>query len=99
MAEKKMLVKEPNRIMEFTRKVALAYIGAFGVAGDELGKLFERFVTRGERIEQEARKMAKQNDKQVRQFAHDMQKEQKAAVARANKTVKKAVKRVEHAIA
>lgn len=99
MAEKKMLVKEQNRFMEFTRKVALAYIGAFGVAGDELGKLFERFVTRGERIEQEARKMAKQNDKQVRQFAHDMQKEQKAAVARANKTVKKAVKRVEHAIA
>lgn len=99
MAEKKMLVKEPNRFMEFTRKVALAYIGAFGVAGDELGKLFERFVTRGERIEQDARKMAKQNDKQVRQFAHDMQKEQKAAVAHANKTVKKAVKRVEHAIA
>ena len=99
MAEKKMLVKEPNRFMEFTRKIALAYVGAFGVVGDELGKMFETFVTRGERMQKDARKMVKEGNKEVRQFAHDVQKEQKAAVVRANKTVKKAVKRVEGAIA
>ncbi len=99
MAVKKVEMKEPNRFMEFTRKMALAYVGAFGVAGDELGKLFETFVTRGERMQQDARKMARQSNKDVRQFAHEVQKEQKTAMARANKTVKKAVKRVEHAIA
>lgn len=99
MAVKKIEMKENNRFMEFTRKVGLAYIGAFGVAGDEMGKLFERFVTRGEMIQKDARKMAKENNLQVRQFAHEMQKERKDAVAKANKAVKKAVKRAEHVVA
>lgn len=98
MAVKKVEHKRSNRFMEYTRKVGLAYIGAFGVAGDEMGKLFDKFVTRGEVIQQDAQKMVKSNGKQVRMFAQDMQKEQKAAVAKANKTVKKAVHRVEHAI-
>src|SRR5438034_8312394 len=76
---------EANNVREFSRKAALAYVGAFGVAADEFGNLFEKFVTRGEQ-------MVKQNEKQVRQFAAQVQKEQKANVARANKTVKKAVK-------
>lgn len=95
MAEKKLEMKEPNRFMEFTRKVGLAYIGAFGVVGDEAGKLFETFVTRGERMQKDARKMMKQSGKEVRQLAHEAQKEQKHAVARANKTVKKAVKNIQ----
>jgi len=90
---------EYNNVREFTRKAALAYVGAFGVAADELGKLFEKFVTRGEQMQLDARKMVKQNEKQVRQFAAQIQKDQKANVARANKTVKKAVKRVEGALA
>lgn len=90
---------EMNNVRELSRKAALAYVGAFGVAADELGILFEKFVTRGEQMQQDARKMVKQNGKQVRLFAARVQKEQKANVARANKTVKKAVKRVEGAIA
>ena len=84
---------------EFAHKAALAYVGAFGVAADELGKLFELFVTRGEQMEKDARKLAKQNGKQVRLFATQVQKEQKATAVRANKTVKQAVKRVEEALA
>lgn len=99
MATKKVELHETNRVVELSRKVALAYVGAFGVVTDELGKLFEMFVTRGERMQKDARKMVKKNDKQVREFAAQMQKDQKATVARANKSVKKAVKRVEHAIA
>ena len=98
MAVKKVEHKETNRFMEVTRKVGLAYIGAFGVAGDEMGKLFEKFVDRGELIQKDARKMARENGKQIRTFAQDMRHEQKAAVAKANKTVKKAVRNVEHAI-
>jgi hypothetical protein len=90
---------EMNNVREFTRKAALAYVGAFGVAADELGSLFEKFVTRGEQMQHDARKMVKQNEKQVRQFAAQVQKDQKANVVRANKTVKKAVRRVEEAIA
>src|SRR4051794_24361977 len=90
---------ETNNVREFTRKAALAYVGAFGVAADELGRLFYKFVTRGEQVELDARKLVKQNEKQVRQFAAQVQKEQKTNVAHANRTVKKAIKRVEEAIA
>ena len=99
MAAKKVENKEMNRFMELSRKAALAYVGAFGVMADEMGKLFETFVTRGERMEKDARKLMKEGNKEVRQFTHQVRKEQKAAVARANKTVKKAVKQVENAIA
>lgn len=99
MATKNGKSQETNRLMEFSRKAALAYVGAFGVAADELGKLFELFVTRGERMEIDARKLVKQNGKEVRQFAQQVRKEQKVAATRANKAVKKAVKRVENAIA
>ncbi len=98
MAAKKMEHKEKN-VREVMRKVALAYVGAFGVAADELGKLFELFVTRGERMEKDARKIVKQNSKEVNQFAKEMQKEQKQTVAKVTKSVKKASKRVEHALA
>lgn len=95
MATKKIEDKQTKRLMDFTRKVVLAYVGAFGVAADEFGKLFDRFVVRGERIEKEARKLVKQNEKDMRHFAQQVQKEQKVAVAKANKNVKRAVKRIE----
>lgn len=99
MATKTHKPVETNSVREISRKAALAYVGAFGVAADEAGKLFERFMVRGERIEQDAREMVTQNEKQVRHFANRVKKEQKANVVRANKTVKKAVKRVEKAMA
>jgi polyhydroxyalkanoate synthesis regulator phasin len=74
--------------MEFPHKVLLAYVGAFGVAGDEFAKLFELFVKRGERVEKDARKFVNREEKQVRKFATQVQKEQRA-------TIRKAVKRVE----
>lgn len=99
MAVKKIEHKEQAGFKGMARQVALAYVGAFGVLGDELGKLFERFVARGERMEKDARKLAKQNGKQVRQLTQQAQKEQRAAVAKVNKSVKKTVKQVEHALA
>jgi len=99
MTMKKAELEQPRRVREFARKVALAYVGAFGVVGDEAGSLFERFVDRGEQMEIDARKRLKRNDKQARHLAGELKKEQKASVARANKTVKKAVKQVEQAIA
>lgn len=99
MATKNGKTAEMNSMREMGRKAALAYVGAFGVAADEAGKLFERFVKRGERVEKDARVMMQQNEKQLRQLAMRVKREQKANVVQANKTVKKAVKRVEKAIA
>lgn len=99
MATKKAEPQQMHRMRELSRKVMLAYVGAFGVISDEAGKLFERFVNRGEEMEKELRLRAKRNDKQVRHFAGQLKKEEKATVARANKAVKKAVHRVEHAAA
>ena len=99
MATKKAETQQMHRVRAFTRRVALAYVGALGVVSDEAGKLFERFVDRGEQMEQELRKVVRRNDKQVRQFAGQLKKEQKAAAAQTNKTVKRAAKRVEQAIA
>jgi hypothetical protein len=90
---------EPNRVIELSRRVGLAYIGAFGIMGDELYRLFERFVTRGERMEREARKRMKRNTKHVQKMAAEFEHEQKANYARATKAVRKTVKRAEHAIA
>ncbi len=95
MAAKTTKTVEATSVRELGRKAALAYVGAFGVAADEAGKLFERFVVRGERIEKDARKLMKQNEKQAREFATEVKNDQKANVAR----VKKAVKRAEKAIA
>ena len=73
----------------------LAYVGMFGVAGDKLGDWFELFVERGEVIEKDARKLVKREEKQVRKFAADVQKQEKAAVHKAEKTVKQTIKKVE----
>jgi poly(hydroxyalkanoate) granule-associated protein len=98
MATKKQ-IQEPNRVRQVSRKVALAYIGAFGVAGDELAKLFERLVERGESMEKRARKMMNQNGKQVRHLTVNFEREPKANSAQAPKSPRKTVKRVEHAAA
>ena len=99
MATKNGKHGETMRAREVGRKAALAYVGAFGVAADEAGKLFERFVKRGEKMQKDARVMVQDNEKQLRHLATRVRREQKANVAQANKTVRKAVKRVEKAIA
>jgi hypothetical protein len=95
MAAKKIERREMKGLRAWSRRVALAYLGAFGVASDEIARLFERFVQRGERVEKNVRKMVRQNGKEARHLAHELQKEQKAAAAKANKSFKKAVKKVE----
>jgi len=95
MAVKKIEPKKTSSVREWSRKVALAYLGAFGVASDEFGKLFELFVNRGERVQKDVRKMVQQNGKEARHLVHEMQKEQKTATARASHALKKAGKKVE----
>jgi hypothetical protein len=95
MATKKIEGKEENALVEFGRKVVLAYVGMFGIAGDKLNEWFELFVERGEVIEKDARKMVKREEKHARKLAANLQKQEKAAVHKAQKTVKHAVKKVE----
>ena len=98
MAAKKT-TPESSRLAAVSRRVGLAYIGAFGVIGDELGSLFERFVARGERIEQDARKGFKRNANGTQKMAADLENETKEKTARATKAVRKAVKRAEQSVA
>src|SRR5262245_15560730 len=99
MAVKQVELKQGKNFKEMARKVALASVGAFGVAADELGKLFELFVERGERMQKDSRKLTAQSEKQVRQLANELQPKSNGATAKANKSVKKAVKKVEQALA
>jgi hypothetical protein len=95
MPVKKIQAKEANGLREFGRKAVLAYVGMFGIATDKLNEWFDLFVERGEEMEKDARKMMRRNEKEVRKFAADLQKQEKAAVHKAEKTVRKAVKRAE----
>jgi hypothetical protein len=79
------LKREPARWREMSRKIYLAYLGAFGVASDELTKLFKLFIERGERMDRSVLKQAKRGEKQVRKFAARVEKEQKATIKRAAK--------------
>jgi hypothetical protein len=72
------------RFMDSAHRFLWAYMGAFGMAGDEFVRLFNLFVKRGERMEKDVRKLVK-----------EAQKEQAKVTVRAEKAVKKAVKRVE----
>lgn len=94
MATKKVQVQEANGLMELGRKVMLAYVGMFGIAGDKLTEWFDLFVERGEVMEKDARKLVKREEKQVRKLAADLQKQEKAAVKKAEKSVKHAAKKV-----
>lgn len=94
MATKKVEVQEANGLVELGRKVVLAYVGMFGIAGDKLTEWFDLFVERGEVMEKDARKMVKREEKQVRKLAADLQKQEKAAVKKAEKSVKHAAKKV-----
>lgn len=87
MAAKKEMEKHNGRWMELPRKLGLAYLGAFGLAGDQAVKLFNLFVKRGERVE-----------KDMRKFVQEVQKEQPGFVANIEKPVKKTVKKVEAAV-
>ncbi len=95
MATKKVQVPETNNLVELGRKVVLAYVGMFGVAGDKLNEWFDLFVERGEVIEKDARKLVKREEKHARKLAADLQKQEKLAVKKAQKSVKHAVKKVE----
>ncbi|GIL16039.1 MAG: hypothetical protein BroJett039_12120 [Chloroflexota bacterium] len=94
MATKKAEPREMNSVIEFGRKVALAYVGMFGIASDKLGEWFDLFVERGQVIEKDARKMYKREEKQMRKLAVDLQKQEKAAVKKAEKSVKQTIKKV-----
>lgn len=94
MATKKVQVQEANGLVELGRKVVLAYVGMFGIAGDKLTEWFDLFVERGEVMEKDARKLVKREEKQVRKLAADLQKQEKAAVKKAEKSVKHAAKKV-----
>lgn len=94
MATKKVEVQEMNGLMELGRKVVLAYVGMFGIAGDKLNEWFDLFVERGEVIEKDARKMVKREEKHARKLAADLQKQEKMAVHKAEKSVKHAAKKV-----
>lgn len=84
MAAKKPEMEMRERFMEMPRKLYLAYLGAFGVVGDEALQLFDRFVERGERVE-----------KQMRKLVNEVQAEQPKLAARVEKAGKRAIKRAE----
>ncbi|MGB8646194.1 MAG: phasin family protein [Anaerolineae bacterium] len=52
--------EERNRLLEATRKVMLAAVGAVGLAQDELEDFVNRLVKRGEIAEKDARKLIKE---------------------------------------
>ncbi|MGB8646510.1 MAG: phasin family protein [Anaerolineae bacterium] len=52
--------EERNRLLEATRKVMLASVGAVGLAQDELEDFVNRLVKRGEIAEKDARKLVKE---------------------------------------
>lgn len=72
--------------MGMGRKFYLAYLGAFGMAADEAGKLFEMFVKRGERVE-----------KSIRRVVTTAQEEEPKVRASVEKSVKRAAKKIEAA--
>lgn len=90
MATKKVEVPEVNGLVKLGRKVMLAYVGMFGIAGDKLTEWFDLFVERGEEMQNDTRKMVKREEKQVRKLAADLQKQEKAAVHKVQKSVKHA---------
>lgn len=95
MATKKVQIQETNGLLQVGRKVVLAYVGMFGIAGDKLNEWFDLFVERGQVIEKDARKLVKREEKHARKLAADLQKQEKLAVKKAQKSVKHAVKKVE----
>ncbi|RIK33510.1 MAG: hypothetical protein DCC52_03065 [Chloroflexi bacterium] len=108
MATKKVQIQETNGLLQVGRKVVLAYVGMFGIAGDKLNEWFDLFVERGQVIEKDARKLVKREEKHAdarklvkreekhaRKLAVDLQKQEKLAVKKAQKSVKHAVKKVE----
>ena len=52
--------EERNRLLEATRKVMLAAVGAVGLAQDEMEDFVNRLVKRGEIAEKDARKLVKE---------------------------------------
>jgi len=80
MATKKVQVQETNGLLQVGRKVVLAYVGMFGIAGDKLNEWFDLFVERGQVMEKDARKLVKREEKHARKLAADLQKQEKLAV-------------------
>ncbi len=61
--------EERNRLFEVTRKVALAAVGAVGLAQDELEDFVNRLVKRGEIAEKDARKLMHEMTEKRRKMA------------------------------
>ncbi len=71
---------ERGRIMEASRKLMLASIGAVGLAQDELEKLAQRLVERGQIAEQDSKRL-------VREIMDRRQKETERAEEQVEKRV------------
>jgi len=87
MAKVEVKVEESNeeemergRILEASRKLMLASIGAVGLAQDELEKLAQRLVERGQIAEQDSRRL-------VREIMDRRQKETERAEEQVEKRV------------
>ncbi len=67
--------EERSRLLDASRKIVLASLGAVGLAQDELKNLTNRLVKRGEIAEKNARKRMKQDSDQRRKSARRMDRQ------------------------
>lgn len=77
--------QERNRLFEIVRKVALASIGAVGLAQDELEDFINRLVERGEIAEKDARKLMREvSEKRGKHTEHQVEKQFEKMLDRMN---------------
>ncbi len=85
--------EEKSRLLEATRKVVLASVGAVGLAQDEIENFVNRLVKRGEIAEKDARKLLKEaTDKRrhsTRGFDRQVEKQMDKVMDRMNIPSKK----------
>ncbi len=77
--------EERNRLFQAVRKVVLAYIGAVGMAQDEVEDLVNRLVKRGEIAEKDARKLLREvTEKRSKRAEKTMDKQMEKLLDRMN---------------
>ncbi len=85
--------EEKSRLLDATRKVVLASVGAVGLAQDEIENFVNRLVKRGEIAEKDARKLLKEaTDKRrrsTRGFDRQVEKQMDKVMDRMNIPSKK----------
>ncbi len=67
--------EEKSRLLEATRKVVLASVGAVGLAQDEIENFLNRLVKRGEIAEKDARKLLKEATERRRRSTRGLDKQ------------------------